>query len=106
MVTWVTCVRGLPESVGLCVAWVKFLRELCELRGLNIFYVGQHVTWVIIFRGLRGSNIFLRGSKFFVWVNFLTWVNIFCEGLSFWVGQFLGGDGSKKILIGAFRVIS
>ena len=42
------------------------------------------------------DQISLRGSKFFVWVNFLTWVNIFCEGLNFCVGQFSWRVGLKK----------
>ena len=52
---WVVWVRGLCGSkfyVG-CVGYV----------GQNVFYAGQHFTWVIIF--LRGS---LRGSQFFAWV--------------------------------------
>ena len=57
------------------VAWialVKLLRGLRRLRGLKYLLRG---------RGLRGSNIFLRGSKFFAWVNFFTWVNIFLREL-------------------------
>ena len=48
--------RGLRGSnfYVLCVGYV----------GQNVFYVGQHVTWAIILRGLRGSNIFLCGSIF------------------------------------------
>ena len=36
-------------SVGAWVACVKFLRGLRGLRGSKYFYVGQHITWVIIF---------------------------------------------------------
>ena len=73
--------RGLRAS--------NFYEGRVSYVGQNIFYVGLYFTWVIIFyvgyvsqtflRGLRGSNIFfrgsLRGSKYFSWVNF------FCVGL-------------------------
>ena len=67
--------------MGLCVAWVKFLRELCGLRGLNIFYVGHNFSWV-------------------AWIKYIfAWVKIFCLGQFSYLGQhflrgskFLGGS--------------
>ena len=60
---------SLLNCVGCVVKWVigfvgcvgPWLRGL---HGSKIFYVGQHATWAIILRGLRGS-ISLRGSTFF-----------------------------------------
>ena len=53
--------------------------------GQNIFYVGHHFTWVIIFlRGLHGSNILFGGSKFFAWVQ------------QFLIGSIFGGESKKK----------
>ena len=82
VVTWVTCVRGLPGSVSEWVVWVKFLRGLPRLRGSKYLLRG---SWCL--RGLRGSKFFvwiqiflrgsLRGSKFFTWVQ------------NFFVGQLL-----------------
>ena len=88
--------HGLRGSVGAWVAWVKFLRGL---------------------RGLRGSKYFLRGSSFYVGLNFYVgcvgqtffmWVQIFLHesfrGSKFfgWVQQLLPGSifrsESKKSL--------
>ena len=70
--------RGLCESVGARVAWVKFYVGYV---GQNSFYVGQPVTWVIIFTWVA-------------WIKYIfAWVNIFCEGLSFCVRQFFCGVG-------------
>ena len=75
MVTWFTWVCKLRGSVGAWVAWVKFLRELRGLRGLDIFYVGQHFTWVIIFTWVA-------------WVKYIfAWVKTFSVGQFFYVGQ-------------------
>ena len=103
VVTWVTLVRGLCESVGACVAWIKFY---VGYLGQNNFYVSQHITWVIICTWVaRIKYIF-------------AWVKIFCVGQFSYVGQhFLRGSKflrgsislegwSKKISIGAFTVIS
>ena len=93
--------RGLRCSVGPWVAWV---RGYVGCVSQNFTWVAW-VTWVKIFfmwvnilrvsyflQGLRGSNIFLRGSNFFAWVQnflrgslrgwqFFAWVTIFCVGL-------------------------
>ena len=72
MGTWVTWVRGLCGS-NFYVGYMSYV-------GQNIFYVGQHFTWVIIFMwvawvkyfcvGLCMGQNFLRESKIFVWVKF------------------------------------
>ena len=66
------------------VLWI-FHGTICEivfsesgksrrLRG-DVGYVGCVGVWVKFLRGLRGSNIFLRGPNFFAWV--FAWVKIF-----------------------------
>ena len=64
VVTWVTWVRGLGESVGAWVAWVKFLRGLRELHGSKYFLRGYHFTWVIIFTWVAWVQQFMLGSIF------------------------------------------
>ena len=59
--------RGLGGSLGAWVAWVNFLRGL---RGSNIFLRGPIFFCV----GLCPGQSFLPGSKIFAWVNF------FCIG--------------------------
>ena len=53
--------------MGYVGVWVAGVRGCLGYVGQNIFYVGQHFTWVIILRGLRGSI-------FFTWV---AWVKLF-----------------------------
>ena len=86
MVTWFTWVRGLSGLRGS-----NFYVGCVGYMGQNSFYVGQHFTLVIIFTwvawvkyifvwvicfcvglcvGLCMGQNFLRGSIFFVLVNF------------------------------------
>ena len=102
---------SLLNCVGCIVTWVTWVRGLRGLRGSN-FYVGQHVTWVIIFTWVAWVKyifawvkIFCVGQYFYVCQNYLCELKNFCEGLSFSVGRFFCG-GSEKFSIWAFTIIS
>ena len=41
--------------------WVAWVRGCMGYVGQNIFYVGQHFTWVIIFTWVAWVNIFYVG---------------------------------------------
>ena len=69
MVTWVTWVHG---SVGAWVSGSNFYVGCMVYMGQNMFSVGQHVTWVLIFKWVAWV------TYIFAWVNFFTWVKIFC----------------------------
>ena len=69
--------RGLRGNVGYVDAWVAWLRGsnfyvgCVGYVGQNIFYVGQHFTWVIIFTWVA-------------WVKYIfAWVNFFCVNPNF-----------------------
>ena len=64
---WVCRLHGSNLYV-VCVGYV----------GLNIFYVGQHFTWVIIFTLVSWVRVIFAWVKIFCVDQFLTWVNIFC----------------------------
>ena len=74
-----TFLLSLLNRVGCVGAWVLRVRGLrgsnfylgcVDYVGQNIFYMGQHFTWVIIFTWVAWvksycvGQIFLRGSKF------------------------------------------
>ena len=64
---WVAWVRGLAGSYFYlgCLGYV----------GQNIFYVGQHVTWVM-------------NLTWVTWIKYIfAWAKIFCEGQFFYVVQ-------------------
>ena len=50
--------RGLRGNVGYVGCVGQFFTWVAWVTWVKIFF-----TWVNILRGLRGSNIFLRGSK-------------------------------------------
>ena len=96
--------RGNVDYVGAWFAWVRGCVGCVGYVGQNIFYVGHHFTWVLIFTWVAWVKLFLCGSKFFcislfVGQNFLGGSNNFCPG------QFLGVS-LKKVSIGAFTIIS
>ena len=95
---------GMHGNMGYVGAWVTLVCGLCGPnfylgyignKGQNIFYLGQCFTLVIIYMWVNfscESLIFLSQSKFFLGVYIFVWV--------------IFRGGSKKILIGAFTIIS
>ena len=90
--------RGLRGNVVTWVCglrWSKFCVGYLGYVGLNIFYVGQHFTWVIIFMWVE-------------WVKYIfAWVKFFCVGLCvghiFLRGAIFGGRRSKENLDWGFH---
>ena len=96
--------RGLRGNVGYLGPWVR------GLRGSNIYmgcvgYVGQNIFYVghNFYVGCVGQIHFCVGQTFlrgyFRGLKFFAWVQQFLLGLIF-------GGLSKKISIGAFKIIS
>ena len=98
-VAWVCELRGSNVYVG-CMGYV----------GQNIFYVGHHFMWVVIFTWVAWVKytfawvkLFLGGSKFFC-VGLFMGQKILRGSNNFCSGQFLGVS-LKKIWIGPFTNI-
>ena len=81
---WVGGLHGRNFYLG-CVGYV----------GQNIFYVGQHFTWVIIFTWVARVKFFCVGQFFHMVQNFLRESKLF-TGSKFGVSLFWGVDLNKS----------
>ena len=83
--------RGLRGNVAYVGPWVAWIRGSVDCMGQFFTWVAW-VTWVKMFftrvnilRGLRGSNIFLRGSlrgsEIFAWDDYNYFASLFTTNL-------------------------